>query len=188
MNARFLRNAFILFVVLGGVFLYGLIRPFDRDDQVQIGDRTVTSHRAKVVEGGKEDTRNVVVRPSPEFLIEYAFGDGLQGFNILRVKADGTGEYSYWDQASDSSRQKTLTFELSPGELEEICGKLNQSRFMTLANEYHGDVTNGTQIAITVVTGHVEKEVFCDNHFPVAVVTVADYLEKEVIQPNRNNS
>lgn len=188
MNARFLRNAFILLIVLGGLFLYGLIRPFDRDDQVQVGDHTLTSRRAKVVERGKEDTRNVVVQPSPEFLIEYAFGDGLQGFNILRIEADGTGKYSYWDQASESSRQKTLTFELSPGDLEAICGMLNQSGFMTLASEYRGDVTNGTQIAITVVTGHVEKEVFCDNHFPVAVVTVADYLEKEVIQPNRNNS
>lgn len=188
MNARFVRNAFVLLIVLGGFFLFGLIRPFDRDDQVQIGDHTVTSHRAKVVEGGKEDTRNVVVRPSPEFLIEYAFGDGQQGFNILRIEADGTGQYSFWDEAAESNRQKTLTFELSPDDLEAICGKVNQSGFMALANEYRGDVTDGTQIAITVVTGHVEKEVFCDNHFPVAVVTVADYLEKEVIQPNRNNS
>ncbi|WP_144976945.1 hypothetical protein [Bremerella volcania] len=177
-----------MIVVLGGMFLYGLIRPFDGDDQVSIGDRTVTSRRAKVIDRGKEDTRNVVVQPSPKFLIEYAFGDGTEGFNILRIRADGTGEYNYWDQESESARQKRLTFKLSRAELEEICGKLNQSGFMALANEYHGDVTGGTQVAITVVTGHVEKEVYCDNHFPVAVVAVADYLEKEVIQPNRNRS
>lgn len=188
MNTRFLRAAFILFVVLGSLFVYGLIRPFDGDEQVSIGDHTLTSHRAKVIDRGEADTQDIVVQPSPEFLIEYAFGDGLQGFNILRINADGTGEYNYWDQASESTRQKKLTFELSPAELEEVCGKLNESGFMSLASEYRGDVPDGTQIAITVVTENVEKEVYCDNHFPVAVVAVADYLEKEVIQPNRTSS
>lgn len=185
MNARLLRSSLILIVVLGGLILVGLIQPFDNNDEVSIGDRTVTSHRAKVVDRGEEETKNVVVQPSPDFLIEYAFGDGVEGFNILRIQSEGTGEYNYWDQASGSMRQRKMTFELSPAELEAICGQLNRSGFMTLANEYHGDVTGGTQIAITVVTGHVEKEVYCDNHFPVAVVPVADYLEREVIQPNR---
>lgn len=188
MNARFLRTAFILLIALGGLFLYGFLRSFGGEDQVSIGDKTVISHRAEVIERGEEDTQHIIVQPSPEFLIEYAFGDGLKGFDILRINADGTGEYNFWEEDSESTRQRKLTFELSPSDLEEICGKLNQSGFMSLAGEYRGSVPEGTQIAITVVTGHVEKEVYCDNHFPVAVVAIADYLEKEVIQPNRNNS
>jgi len=188
MNSWFLRGALGLIVVLGAVLVLVIMLAPGGEREVQIGDRTVTSQRATVVDPSKEDTGNVVIQPSPEFLIEYAFGDGLDGFNILVIQADGSGEYTYWDKASDSARQKKLAFEVSPEQLEAICSQLNQSGFMALASEYRGDDANGTQIAITVVSGHVEKEVYCDNHFPMAVVTLADYLEKEVIQPQRKSS
>ncbi len=188
MNARWFLLALTFVLVLSGILAISLNWPLDRDAEVQIGDRTLTSYRVKVIDRVSEDMQNVVVQPTSEFLVEYAFGDGLSGFDILCIQADGRGEYDYWDQSSESTRQKKLTFELSAKDLEEICGKLNQSGFMALANEYRGSVPDGTQIAITVVTGHGEKEVYCDNHFPGAVVAVADYLEKEIIQPNRNDS
>ncbi|MBA2114521.1 hypothetical protein [Bremerella alba] len=188
MTARLLKYALIVVLVFGGFYLLMVSGMSSGSGEVEIGPHKVISHRSDRVVNSAEDTKNMVVQPSPEFLIEYAIGDGQHGFDILRIQADGSGEYTYWERESEPTRQKQLTFEVSVAELEEICEQLNQSGFMALASEYHGDLLDGTQIAITVVTGQVEKEVYCDNHFPVEVVAVADYLEKQVIQPHRNRS
>jgi len=189
MTARVVAFALVAGLVVGaGVWLVFTGTLAGSTGQVEIGPHKLVSHRSDRVVEAEENTQDVVVQPGEAFLVEYAFGNGQQGFDILRIDSDGSGEYRYWDQADEETRQKKLTFEVSAEDLEEICRQLNQSGFMGLAGEYHGVEPNGTQIAITVVAGEVEKEVYCDNHFPVAVVAVADYLEKEVIQPRRKRS
>lgn len=165
-----------------------LTSPLGGNQEVTIGPHTVVSHPTKNVVPATDVLDEATVQPSPEFLVEYAFGSGTDGFDILKVHADGSAEFQYWDSSGERTVQKTTQFQVSSNQLEKICAKLNQSKFMALDNEYHADPPQGTQIAITVVSGHVEKEVFCMNHFPVAVVQVADYLEKEIIEPNRGGS
>ncbi|CAE7843589.1 unnamed protein product, partial [Symbiodinium microadriaticum] len=88
-----------------------LTSPLGGNQEVTIGPHTVVSHPTKKVVPATDVLDEATVQPSPEFLVEYAFGSGTDGFDILKVHADGSAEFQYWDSSGERTVQKTTQFQ-----------------------------------------------------------------------------
>ncbi|MEW4454687.1 hypothetical protein AB1L30_18630 [Bremerella sp. JC817] len=164
------------------LLVVGCSDPAQQSQEVVVGSHLLISHPvSQASEAELFKGEPVTIEPSEEFYLEYALGSGDDGYDILKVHGDGASLYTYWDKGAEKLRQAKEEFTLDPDQVKAICDKINQSQIVTLGDEYLADVPSGKQIALTIVSGDYEKEVYCDSHFPPPVVELANYLEVSVI-------
>ena len=59
--------------------------------------------------------------------------------------------------------------------------------FFRLKKEYHANVYDGTQQWAWVKASGIQKQVYCDNHFPKPFQKLYKFIQDKVIRPHEQN-
>ena len=140
--------------------------------------------------------------PDAELLSAHDFefmmgeGGGLHGYDVVKVRADGTCEYTFFDYETrfdpatrvvtrPSWRRSAFQLDArTAGELREL---IASTRYFRLKKLYRaGHVHDGTQWLVKVRAAGRTKRVYCSNHFPAKVIALSEFVRTRILDPRRD--
>jgi hypothetical protein len=134
----------------------------------------------------------VVIRPAElmsatDFTFTFGAGSGWHGYNVVKVRADGTCQYTFLDVRSPGGKHQWRRAEFSlDGQTDsDLRQLLTQIDFFALKRSYHGDVVDGTQWFMNVSATGKTKRVYCDNYVPSKVEPILQFVEKRIFEKHR---
>lgn len=144
--------------------------------------RLDTNHFAlsKTVKGNDYLPSEQII-PSDAFRFHIAMGSGWHGYDQLLVSGDGSAQYLLQEDAQPRPIWRLATLQLSAAEVEQLCEELRQIDFGGLYAEYHADVHDGTQKAVSLQCGPMYKHVYCNNYFPSGIQRLSKYVHEEIL-------
>lgn len=123
-----------------------------------------------------------------DFTFAFGYGSGLQGYDIIRVQADGQCVYTfnarYHLPGQEGWRQHRC--QAAPASIEVLRQALRDTQFNRWhAAYYDTNVEDGTQAFFFASGGSRVKTVSCSNHFPVHMDTVSQVLDEQFLNTQR---
>jgi hypothetical protein len=119
-----------------------------------------------------------------DFLFVLGQGSGWHGFDTLKIDASGQAELVFGGE--DGGTWRRATFRLSTAELAGLERELAVIDVFALKRGYFARVDDGTQWFVRARAAQQRKTVVLDNHFPEAIVRVADHVRTRIVAAHRD--
>ncbi len=153
-------------------------------------DPTVhTQADPEAVSAGQVDLLNAT-----DFHFTIGDGSGWHGYDVLKVDADGSCEYTYQQHAYTKSPDgKTMldpgwrraNFKIDSATLLALRQALVQIDYWRLKKSYRADVADGTQRYLKIIASAHRKAIWCDNYFPSEFESIRKFTESRIIAIHR---
>jgi hypothetical protein len=136
------------------------------------------------------DAGAVDLTGAPDFHFTFGDGSGLYGYDVLKVRADGTCRYTARGLVSTTNpsgdvesgyQWRRADFVLAPQTVTELRALLREIDFFRLKKAYHADVHDGTQRWAKVEASGKRKGVYWNNHFPEDFERLHQFVRQKVL-------
>jgi hypothetical protein len=116
-----------------------------------------------------------------DFTLIVGEGSGWHGYDVIKVRADGTCEHTFNDQGGAGLVWKRAAFTIDHATVLELRQLLVDIGYFNLPRAYHADVADGTQWVLQVSAAGKHKGVYCNNHFPPELIRISEFLRGRVL-------
>jgi hypothetical protein len=128
---------------------------------------------------------------APDFHFTMGDGSGWHGYDVVKVAADGSAEYTFLDPVPiigpDGVRRQQwrhVEFTIDVPTMQGLRALLNDIGYFHLKKEYHADIQDGTQQWLKVEASRRKKGVYCNNYFPPEVQRVRGFVQQRIFDPH----
>jgi hypothetical protein len=124
----------------------------------------------------------VRIDPARPFRIELGRGSERQGMFTVRVEHDGAvtlhGLRHRMRKTDPEPHWVTAALQLSPEGIAEVLATVEDTRILGLAREHRDpEALDGREWVLWVRQGEWERTVYCDKHYPRAILRFAERLD-----------
>jgi len=134
----------------------------------------------------RKDQMNIV--SAPDFLLVIGNGSGHDGFDVFRIDATGSCEYTYRFAPSKPElpwRWKRARFTIKLQVVDRLRHEIENQRILQMMAMYRvANLADGTQKFVKLRASGQWKFIWCDNNFPHEVTSLFDYIRSEILAPN----
>lgn len=108
-------------------------------------------------------------------------GSGWHGLETVKVAADGRGLYFYAKKRDEWALQR---FHVPAESIGALKRKIEELSIQNLAASYsRPEIADGTQWVLLIKEGPKSKRIYCSNRFPQALIDLAEYVHKQIVEP-----
>lgn len=127
------------------------------------------------------------VLSSKRFVFVLGVGGGMQGYDAIRVCADGAGTFVFKrferrDEEKGTASRHTwwcADFRLTKEELDALRKTVSDNRNLLRKDAYHADVADGTQAFLKLWLTGRRTSVYCNNRFPAEVQRIHEFIKEQ---------
>jgi hypothetical protein len=121
-------------------------------------------------------------------------GSGRDGYDVVNLWADGRCEYTFgqWQPVNDPVHGwvtgkvwRRAEFRMPADTVTALRRLLVDVDYFTLKRGYHANVCDGTQWIVKARAAGRAKRVYCNNHFPVKVIALSEFVRTRILDPHR---
>jgi hypothetical protein len=146
------------------------------------------AHSTSLMGEKQEPPSPKAVEEDPHFVLIVAVGSGRDGYDSLRVNADGAAQFVYyrWDKTPDKgkdARVKTwwrATLQVSKEDVAALRQTVAANVALFRRKAYHADTLDGTQAWVKLTAGDRRVGVYCNNHFPRDLAAIHDFIKSRL--------
>lgn len=118
-----------------------------------------------------------------DFWFQLGQGSGMHGLDLIRVTADGGVSYEYLSSSGWARKR----FSIDQKMIQSLKEKIDHLGIQNLKPAYHRPIADGTQWCLLIKGDGRPKAIYCDNNFPKPVVDLAEFVHKNILEPNATN-
>ena len=112
-------------------------------------------------------------------------GSGRDGYDLVKLRADGSCEYTFGEWQLQRKVWRRAEFQVAPETVADLRRLLVEVNYFRLKRRYHADAHDGTQWLVKARAAGRAKRVYCNNHFPAKIIKLSGFVRTRLLDPHR---